>query len=139
MSRCRARKLRYPFRPRNWSNGIHLFNRANSIGATPAESLKRETRAERGVQNVQSRGKTVYSLVLPPSLLWHFRHLRRWLPSLRFSATQIATGRYVEDGAEFQGYLGLVWIFTCGEANRSMDLKNRVARGGGGGVKFHLT
>ena len=38
--RRHARKLGYPFQPRNWSNGIHLFNRANSIGATP-ESLER--------------------------------------------------------------------------------------------------
>ena len=56
--RCRrhARKLGYPFQPRNWSNGIHLFNRANSIGATP-ESLERPEEEEECKMCGVSRGK----------------------------------------------------------------------------------
>ena len=67
--RRHARKLRYPFQPRNWSNGIHLFNRANSIGATP-ESLEREER-RRSAKCAESQKNSLLSC----SPLSHFRHL----------------------------------------------------------------
>ena len=59
----------------------------------------------RGVRNVQreSRGKTVYSLVL--SLLWHFRHFAGMAPlSPLYGGTQIATRRQVEEAIQGQSF-----------------------------------
>ena len=61
-------------------------------------SGKGDTRGVRNVETLESRGKTVYSLVL--SLLWHFRHFAGMAPlSPLYGGTQIATWRQEEEGA----------------------------------------
>ena len=105
----RACKLRYPFQPRNWSNGIHLFNRANSIGATP-ERESRKGRVEELCKMCRVAEKQ-FPLLFSPFALSPFERGRDGSPVYAFRRRKLPQKeRNTKDGG-IQAKLGWLWNY----------------------------